>query len=338
MPKRPIIGISSGDPNGIGPEVVLKSFQNEQVLKESSLVVFGNKSLYEFYSKTLNISLPAHESIDSMKAIQKSGLYFFEHESLEFNAKPGELSSEAGKIAFNSLELCVDQALAGNIDAILTPPINKSNIQSAHFQFPGHTEYLAHKSACSEALMFMVYQGFRVAMVSGHVALKDVSKNITEDKIIARCQAVNRSLIKDFGLGNPRIAVLSLNPHAGDLGLLGTEEQEIIGPSIERLKQEGIQCEGPFPSDGFFGSSKQDEYDAVVAMYHDQALIPFKAISFDKGVNFTAELPIIRSSPDHGTAMDIAGKALASSKSFEAALRLAIDVYHKRSRSQDIKA
>jgi 4-hydroxythreonine-4-phosphate dehydrogenase len=251
---------------------------------------------------------------------------------------PGTKNEIGGKYAFLSLEAATSDLAANKIDVLVTAPIAKETIQKAGFKFPGHTEYLADMSGVKEALMMMVSDNLRVALVTSHVSLKEVAQTITKEKIVEKIYALNNSLRKDFKLVRPRIAVLGLNPHAGEKGVLGNEENDVIGPAIQHAKQEGFLVNGPFPADGFFGSSALSQYDAVLAMYHDQGLAPFKALAFDSGVNFTAGLPIVRTSPDHGTAFDIAGQGKASEQSLRNAIYLALDVYRNREFMKEIEA
>ncbi|HET6224980.1 MAG TPA: 4-hydroxythreonine-4-phosphate dehydrogenase PdxA, partial [Bacteroidia bacterium] len=226
----------------------------------------------------------------------------------------------------------------GKIDVLVTAPINKENIQSPEFKFAGHTEYLDEKFGDGNSLMFLVSDMLRVAVVTGHIPVTQVAATLTTDKILKKIQALNKSLIQDFEIRKPKIAVLGLNPHAGDNGVIGNEEQQTISPAINTAKEEGILVYGPYPADGFFGNGSYKKFDAVLAMYHDQGLIPFKTIAFNSGVNFTAGLPVVRTSPDHGTAYDIAGKNLASEESFRKAVYTAIDIYRSRKQYQEITA
>ncbi len=332
MPKLRI-GISIGDINGVGPEVVLKSFSDAQLYELVIPIVFCHSSVLEYYSKLAGFPSANINPIDALEKAVEGHLNCLPPETVVPTLKIGSSDKHAGDYSFQSLKLCVDLALEGKLDFITTAPINKDNIQSALFQFPGHTEFLAKACGMDRSLMLMVHQDFRVSMLTGHIPLSEVSGRVQQKALLDHLQYLSSNLERDFNLDKPRIAVLSLNPHAGDAGLLGSEENEEIIPAINRAQKEGLNCEGPFPSDGFFGAQRHIEYDAVLAMYHDQALIPFKAISFDRGVNFTAGLPIIRTSPDHGTAYDIAGKGIASEKSFKEAVELGLEVHQHRQAS-----
>jgi 4-hydroxythreonine-4-phosphate dehydrogenase len=250
----------------------------------------------------------------------------------------GERSKEGGKYALKSLETAVKDLASNKVDVLVTAPIDKKAIQSEDFDFPGHTEYLAKMSNADDALMLMVSEDLRVGVVTGHIPLQDVAKTVTKEKIIDKIDQINASLLKDFGIPNGKIAVLGLNPHAGEKGLLGDEEDKVIIPAIKEASKNGAQVHGPYPADGFFGSSSYKKFDAILAMYHDQGLIPFKAMTFGFGVNFTAGLPIVRTSPDHGTAFEIAGKNLANEGSFRHAIYLAVDVYAKRQEYKEMSA
>ena len=236
------------------------------------------------------------------------------------------------------MRAATDDLASSKIDVLVTAPINKHNVQSSEFKFPGHTEFLAKLSNVDKALMLMVADNLKVAVVSGHIPLKEVAKTLTKEKIVEAITQLNESLIKDFGISRPKIAVMGLNPHAGDNGVIGDEEKEIIIPAIAEAKGKGILAFGPYSADGFFGSSTYTHYDGILAMYHDQGLVPFKSLSFGNGVNYTAGLPIVRTSPDHGTGFDIAGKNEASESSFRNALYLAMDIYRNRNEHKEMTA
>jgi len=247
----------------------------------------------------------------------------------------GQASKEAGMFAFKSLEAAVADLASNKVDVIVTAPIDKDSIQSKDFNFPGHTEYLAKFANTDKVLMFLVSEALKVGIVTGHLPLKDVAQNISKEKIHEKLLLMQESLVKDFGVNKPKIAVLGLNPHAGDNGLIGTEEKDIIIPAIREAQEKGMLVYGPFGADGFFGAGSYKRYDAVLAMYHDQGLAPFKALAFDQGVNFTAGLPVVRTSPDHGTSYDIAGKGIADESSLRAAIFTACDVYRQRKASRE---
>lgn len=324
------VGITLGDINGIGPEVVIKALSDNRILMGCTPVIYGSTKTLSFHKKNIQTDEIAFHSIsDASDAIKRKINVinaWDEEPAIEF----GKANEVGGKHAFLSLERATADLASNKIDVLVTAPISKETIITAGFKFPGHTEYLADMSGVPEALMMMVSEQMKVALVSTHVALKDVSESLTRERITQRIQQLDASLRKDFGIIKPRIAVLGLNPHAGENGKMGTEESETIIPAINAAKNEGITAYGPFPADGFFGSSALHQYDAVLAMYHDQGLAPFKALAFDEGVNFTAGLPIVRTSPDHGTAFDIAGQDKASAQSFRQAIYLALDVYRMR--------
>lgn len=324
---KPVIGVTLGDFNGIGPEIILKTLSDQRVLKICIPVIYGSYKIFSRYKKILNINEELNffqvKSIDQINSKKVNLITCWED---DFEVTPGIPSAESGKCAFLSLEKAVDDAIKKNIDAILTAPIDKANIKSEKFNFPGHTEYLEHKTGSKGVLMMMVSEMMKVAMVTSHIPLNEVSGNTSKSTIESKYKLLLNSLKKDFGISKPKIAVLGLNPHAGEKGLMGNEEEKTINPFIEEMKQKGHLIFGPYPADGFFGKQLYKNYDAILAMYHDQGLTPFKALNFDSGVNFTAGLPIIRTSPDHGTAYDIAGKNIASEDSFRHALFLACDV------------
>ena len=250
----------------------------------------------------------------------------------------GEENEVGGKYAFLSLKAAVDDLVAGKIDALVTAPINKHNIQRSEFEFPGHTEYLQSRTGSDDVLMFMISDDLRIGVVTGHIPVKDIPVNVTAEGIVAKLKLMHASLKQDFWIQKPRIAVLGLNPHAGDNGLIGQEDAQIIMPAIEQAKAAGVFCFGPYPADGFFAADSYTRFDAVLAMYHDQGLIPFKHIASRSGVNFTAGLPVVRTSPDHGTGYDIAGKNVASEASFREAVFSAIHIVKRRREQAELSA
>jgi len=327
---RPVIGISMGDFNGIGPEVILKTLVDPRVLKFCIPVVYGNYKIFAKYKRLLVLEEMSFHSIKTIQELfpKKPNLVTCWEE--DFDVQPGKVTPEAGKAAFLSLQRATEDIVAGKLDALVTAPINKKNSQSSDFNFIGHTEYLTEKSGVADSLMLLICEELKIGVVTGHIPLSEVSSKLTREKIIAKTTILLNSLKKDFGISKPRIALLGLNPHAGEDGILGKEDKELIAPIIEELKQKGILAFGPFPADGFFGSKHYKKFDGILGMYHDQGLIPFKLLAFDSGVNFTAGLPFIRTSPDHGTAYDLAGKNLANEESFRAALFDAIDMVKMR--------
>ena len=332
---NPIIGITIGDINGIGPEVIIKSLENQNILNQFTPVIYGSSKVISYYRKALDVPDFNFKLIKSIDNVQHRKVNILNCWEEDVEITPGASTEVGGKYAFISLEKATKDVTSGHLDAIVTAPINKHNIQNENFNFPGHTEYLTDIVGKSESLMFLVSEQLRVGVVTGHIQLKDVSSAITTEKIQAKLDLMIKSLKKDFGRVKPKIAILGLNPHAGEDGLLGNEENEIIKPLIENYRSKGALVFGPFPADGFFGAAQQYKYDGVLAMYHDQGLIPFKSIAFDSGVNFTAGLPIVRTSPDHGTAYAIAGKNQANANSMRQAIYCAIDISNHRKESQD---
>lgn len=327
--QKIIAGITMGDPNGIGAEVIMKTFIDSRMLDVCTPIVYGSADVFNYYKKQLGLSDFNFVAIKSTKEINHKKINIINCGD-KFNVEPGITTEAGGKLSFEALKKATEDIASNNIDVLVTAPINKKNIQSDDFQFAGHTEYLANYANEDNPLMLMIAGSLRVGLVSIHLPLKEVVSNINTDSIIHKATAFHKSLIQDFNISKPKIAVLSLNPHAGDNGLLGKEETEIIIPAIKHLNDEGILAFGPFPSDGFFGSSNIYRYDGILAMYHDQGLTPFKALTFDEGVNFTANLPIVRTSPDHGVGYDITGKNAASENSFRQAIYQACDIYRTR--------
>lgn len=332
------VGISVGDINGIGPEVIIKSLRDNRLLLDCTPIIYASTKTMSFHKKAINDNDFMYQTCKSAtEAVnRKINIVNVWNDDVQFELGKGTETS--GKYAFLSLEKATEDLASGKIDVLVTAPISKEAISKAGFQFPGHTEYLAHLAGMDEALMMMVSGSLRVALVTTHVPLKEVSAALTKEKIVQKIRAVEASLKKDFGILKPRIAVFGLNPHAGENGKMGTEESEVINPAINQAKSEDILVYGPFPADGFFGSHSRSQFDAVLAMYHDQGLAAFKALAFDDGVNFTAGLPIVRTSPDHGTAFDIAGKNEASELSMRSAIYLSMDIYRTRKFLKEISA
>lgn len=324
------IGISIGDFNGIGPEVILKTLADPRILNYCIPVIYGSGHLVNTLRKSLgleNFTFQQQRNADNLDAKKINVVNCWEG---DYELLPGTPTKESGQAALQSLRAAAKDLKEGRINGLVTAPIDKDNIQAEDFNFPGHTEFLTSYFEAPESLMFLVSDVLRVATVTGHVPLKDVVHKLTPELIILKATLLLESLKKDFGIIKPRVAVLGFNPHAGENGLLGKEEQDIINPALRQLKERGHLVFGPFPADGFFGTGHYKQVDAVLAMYHDQGLIPFKTLAFDNGVNFTAGLPIVRTSPDHGTAYDIAGKNMARETSFREALFLACDIIRKR--------
>lgn len=334
---RPRIGISMGDYNGIGIEVILKTLTDNRVLNLCVPVIFGAARVFSHYKKLLNIDFTFQQHfIDDQNlasSIHTQKINIVNCSSTKIEVEAGKITAEAGRCALEALEGATKAMQEGWIDALVTAPINKDNIQSETFNFPGHTEYLTEKFSTDkikDSLMFLVHENLRVGVVTGHIPLKDVPTAVSAEKITRKLELMLHSLKQDFGIAKPKIAVLGLNPHAGENGLLGSEEKEIILPVIEKLRQKEELVYGAFPSDGFFGAKEHEKFDGILAMYHDQGLIPFKTLAFNEGINFTAGLPVVRTSPDHGTAYSIAGKNIADESSFRNALFLAIDTVKSR--------
>ncbi len=328
----PIIVISMGDPNGIGPEVTLKSLDKTDL--ECSIPVWiGSTKIFNHYSELLDINLPVKNFLEDDKPDPGSVYLLDLFDDSGFSIKHGNISSKAGEMAMQSVAKGIELCMNEQAHALVTASISKEAIHKAGYHVPGHTEFLAEKTGAEEVLMMLVTDELRVALSTIHIPLKDVAGSISIEKLKLQLTLLNESLKNDFGISSPKIGVLGLNPHAGDGGVIGTEEIKFIQPAVNELKQNGIKVEGPFAADGYFGNRIYQNFDATFAMYHDQGLIPFKALSFGKGVNFTAGLPIIRTSPDHGTAFDIAGKNRADEKSLRSAYKLALEMALNRNRS-----
>lgn len=323
-----IVGISIGDLNGIGSEVVLKTFEDARMLELCTPVIFANVKILSFVKKTFESTSILH-GIDRLDQIVlgKINVLNVWREGVDLNF--GVNDELVGKYAIQSFVAATKALKEGLIDVLVTAPINKYNIQSEEFKFPGHTDYL-DKELEGNALMLMVQDNLRVGLLTDHIPVNEVAKHLTESLIVQKIETIKQSLIQDFSINKPKIAVLGLNPHAGDNGVIGKEDEEIIKPAIKKIFDKGTLVFGPFAADGFFGNNQYEKYDAVIAVYHDQGLIPFKTLSFGKGVNYTAGLNKIRTSPDHGTAYEIAGKNKADFNSFKEAVYLAIDIYNSR--------
>jgi 4-hydroxythreonine-4-phosphate dehydrogenase len=328
--ERIKVGITQGDINGIGYEIIIKTLSNPRILEICTPIVYGSSKVASYHRKTLDVPEFNLNLVRSAEFAVHKRANIINVFDKEVKIDLGTSTEIAGQLSLLALESAVNDLKHNSIDVLVTAPINKKNIQSPTFQFPGHTEYLASKFESKDHLMLMVSNNIRIGVITGHVPLKDVSSHITENLIISKIKTLNESLVKDFGIHRPRIAILGLNPHAGDNGVLGNEEQNIIIPAINKAKQDGIFVFGPFPADGFFGSSSFTHFDGILAMYHDQGLIPFKLLASGTGVNFTAGLSIIRTSPAHGTAYDLAGKNESSAESFREALYLAVDIFRNR--------
>lgn len=326
------IGISIGDVNGVGPEVVIKALSREGVLDLVTPVIFASAAALDQYTPEADAPAFEYEVVDQADDAEDGVISLVECLPEDTVFTPGEATASGGRAAAASLERAVAELKAGQLDALVTAPINKSVMPQDSFPYPGHTEMLTTTLGADESLMFLVTDELRVGIVTNHIPVSEVAEAVTKAAILKKLAIMDQSLRADFGINRPVIAVLSLNPHAGDEGRIGQEDIKVVRPAVEEAKGKGILAMGPFPADGFFGSGKQHQFDAVLAMYHDQGLIPFKALSFGKGVNFTAGLPAIRTSPDHGTAYDIVGKNEAAPESFIAALFLARTTFLNRER------
>ena len=329
-----IVGISVGDLNGIGSEVILKTFEDSRMLEFCTPVIFANVKLMSFMKRNLNSNIAFH-GIDSLDQVLTSKINVLNVWKEVLDVKPGQNDQEAGKYAIQSFVAATEALKTGGIDVLVTAPINKHNIQSEEFKFPGHTDYLDQQLE-GNALMLMVNGNLRVGLLTDHIPVSEVAAHLTPELIKRKIETIKQSLIQDFNINRPRIAVLGLNPHAGDGGVIGREDDEIIRPVIAKMFEKGTLVFGPYPADGFFGNNQYEKFDAVIAAYHDQGLIPFKTLSFGQGVNYTAGLDKIRTSPDHGTAFDIAGKGIADANSFKEAVYLALDVYQARNTYAEI--
>lgn len=329
-----IVGISIGDLNGIGSEVVLKTFEDSRMLEFCTPVIFANVKLLSFVKKSFQSASLLH-GIDKLDQIVPGKINVLNvwREGVDLNL--GVNDSKAGEYAIKSFVAATKALKEGFVDVLVTAPINKYNIQSEEFKFPGHTDYLDQELE-GNALMLMVQDNLRVGLLTDHIPLSEVASHLTEELIKRKIETVKQSLIKDFSINKPKIAVLGLNPHCGDGGVIGTEDDLIIKPTLKKIFDKGTLVFGPFAADGFFGNNQYEKYDAIIAVYHDQGLIPFKTLSFGNGVNYTAGLSKIRTSPDHGTAYDIAGKGVADFNSFKEAVYLAIDIYHSRNQYAEI--
>ncbi|HEY5470375.1 MAG TPA: 4-hydroxythreonine-4-phosphate dehydrogenase PdxA [Bacteroidales bacterium] len=331
MENKPILaGISHGDINGIGYEVIIKALSDPVINDICIPIVYGSPKVAAYHRKALNINNFSFNNIRTAEEANAKRANMINCLDDNTRVELGKSTPQGGEAALISLERAVEDLKSGKINVLITAPIDKQNVQSENFKFKGHTDYLKSKAGVEEVLMFMISESMRIGMATDHVPLRKVSEMITKELLLRKIRLMNQSLMLDFGIRKPRIGVLGLNPHAGDNSLLGTEEAEIIFPAIQQANNEGILAFGPFPADGFFGAGSFVKFDGILAMYHDQGLTPFKALSFDSGVNFTAGLPFVRTSPVHGTAFAIAGKGEASENSFRQAIYLACDIFRNR--------
>ena len=330
------VGISIGDINGIGPEVIIKTLNDQRIFDICTPVIYGSSKAISYHRKALDMENFNFNIVQDASKLNAKSANIINCWNEEVNITFGALSEETGKYALQALDKAVDDLIGNNIDALVTAPVNKKGIQLNLPDFYGQTEFLAHKLNISNSLMFLVSGDLRVGLVTNHVPLKEVSQFITIQQIVEKLEIMNNSLKRDFQINKPRIAVLGLNPHAGDNGAIGDDEINIIAPAIQQAKDKNILAFGPYSADGFFGSSSYKKFDGILAMYHDQGLIPFKALTFGSGINYTAGLPVIRTSPDHGTAFEIAGQNQASEESFRNSLFLAIDIIRNRREFDDM--
>jgi 4-phospho-D-threonate 3-dehydrogenase / 4-phospho-D-erythronate 3-dehydrogenase len=328
--NKPVIGISCGDVNGIGIELIIKTLGDSRILDFCTPVIFANNKVLNFYRKSVPETNINFISIKELNRINHKQINLFTCWEEEVAITPGTLNEIGGKYAVKSLVAAAQALKEGKINGLVTAPIHKKNTQSAEFNFTGHTPYFKNLFGAADVGMFMVAENIKVALLTEHVAVKDIAQHVTKENILSKLQIINNSLKKDFGISKPKIAVLGLNPHAGDEGLIGKEDEEIIKPTIKEAKQKDIFCFGPYPADAFFARGQHEKFDGILAMYHDQGLIPFKSLAIGEGVNFTAGLNAVRTSPDHGVAFDIAGKGNADEASFREAIFKCVDIINSR--------
>jgi len=328
--KKPVIGFSCGDIHGIGPEIIIKALSDNRLLELCTPVVFGSSKLINFYKKSINDGNFNYQAVKDFQRLNPKMVNMYTCWEEEISITPGQLTDAGGQYAIKSLTAAVYALKEKQIDVLVTAPLHKKNVYSESFPYTGHTPYLKAAFEANDVVMFMVAENLRVALVTEHVPVAEVAGHLSREAILSKLKIINQSLKKDFGIDKPKIAVLGLNPHAGDEGLVGKEEEEIIKPAIKDAKQNDILCFGPYSADAFFARGQFEKFDAVLAMYHDQGLIPFKSLAIGEGVNYTAGLTGIRTSPDHGTAFDIAGKGKADESSLLASMFTAIDIFRSR--------
>ena len=339
MAKKLVVGITQGDGNGIGYEVIIKALADERMLDICTPVIYGSSKVFGFYRKQIhNIEQINTNVITSAKDVHQKRVNIVNCLPDNVFVEPGQPTPESAKSAMTALKCAVDDIRNGYIDVLVTAPINKRAMVSEGFGYTGHTEYLEHEFGVEEGLMIMVCDQLKVAVVTGHIPLKEVPQRLSSELILKKLRIMKASLQRDFGIIAPKIAVLGLNPHCGDGGLLGDEEQSIILPAVKAANEESILAFGPYSPDGFFGLGNYSRFDATLAMYHDQGLSPFKALAFELGVNYTAGLPIVRTSPDHGTAYDMAGRDMADPRSMMSSIYTAIDIYNNRVAYDELQA
>jgi 4-hydroxythreonine-4-phosphate dehydrogenase len=336
--RKPIIGFSCGDLNGIGLEIIIKCLSDTRIPDMCTPIIFASNKTVNFYRKALPEGSFQFQSVKEFSRVNPKMINLFNCWEEEVQITPGQLNETGGKYARISLEMATEALKKGNIDALVTAPIHKNNIQHETFRYTGHTPFLRDAFGVPDVVMLMVADNMKVALLSEHVPIAEAAKEVTKEAIQRKVKILISALQRDYGIDKPRIAVLGLNPHAGDEGLIGAEEQNIIAPAVKELKQSGLMVFGPYPADAFFARHQYQKFDAVLAMYHDQGLIPFKSLAFGEGVNYTAGLPVVRTSPDHGTAFDIAGQGKADPTSMLAALYEAIDIINRRNHYDEARA
>ncbi|MEI6124352.1 MAG: 4-hydroxythreonine-4-phosphate dehydrogenase PdxA [Bacteroidota bacterium] len=335
---KPVVGITHGDFNGISYEIIIKTLLEPHILEICTPVVYGSSKIASFHRKALNIN------DFNLNLIRKAEFASAKRQNMvncteqEVKVDIGLSTETAGQLALAALDMAVQEIKNNQLDVLVTAPINKKNIQSPKFAFKGHTEYLAEKFRSTNYLMMMIARDLRIGFATGHIGIKDVAASLNEELLVRKLIVMNNSLIRDFGIHKPKIALLGLNPHSGDNGVIGNEENDIIIPAIKKAQKENILCFGPYPADGFFGTLKYRQFDGVMAMYHDQGMTAFKIIAFDHGVNFTAGLSVVRTSPAHGVAYDIAGQNKASCEPFRNAIYLGCDIYQNRINFDNLNA
>lgn len=336
--KKYTVGITIGDYNGVGPEVIIKTLEDERLFKFCTIVIYGHKSVISHYTKMYKIPNFNVQEVEDTEKLNPKLPNIINCWSEHVEIQTGTMTPEGGARALICLNQGIKHLTEGKIDLLVTGPLNKSTVSQHHPDFKGQTEYISAAAGNENSMMLLVDNGLRVGLVTNHVSLKEVTGNIDINLIVSKLEVLNKSLQQDFLIHKPRIAVLGLNPHAGDNSLLGKEEKDIIAPAVNRAKEKGIMALGPFAADGFFGAHNYKHFDAVLAMYHDQGLVPFKTLSFGSGTNFTAGLNVVRTSPDHGTGFDIAGKDVASPDSLRSAIFTGLDIVRNRETYKDMTA
>lgn len=331
--ELPVIGITQGDINGIGYEIILKTLSDSRIFDSFIPIIYGQSKVFSYYKKNFGMEELSYSVIRDYRQAQAGRINIINHTDEELKIEPGVSTDIAGRASFEALKIAVDDLYKKNIDALVTAPVNKNSIQSKEFSFTSQKEYISSFCNDYEPLMLMVWNKLRIGSITNHIPLRDVTSNITKEIILNKINVFNKTLQQDFGISHPRIAVMGLNPHIGEGGLYGKEDRDIIIPAIKEARDKGLLVFGPYSADGFFGCAAWLKYDGILCMYHDQAMIPFKVLAVDGGVNFTAGLPIIRTAADHGTGYDIANRNVADPNSFRHAIYLAIDIMRNRNNS-----